>query len=132
MTDTTKKCSKCGEVKLLGEFYKKKMGKYGRSSYCSKCASIINKKWYYINISGEVLPEARRTKGIDASKRYKKENPEKVKECRKREKINLSNSYVKRCITRRSGPLYSNIPKNLIDLKREQLKLTRLIKEKQK
>lgn len=33
----TKVCSKCGEEKFLGEYYKKKGCLYGVNSYCKKC-----------------------------------------------------------------------------------------------
>ena len=39
MTTQTKICSKCGEEKPLDAFYASKTGKYGRSSWCKKCAN---------------------------------------------------------------------------------------------
>ena len=33
----TKKCSKCGEVKALGEFHNEKSAKSGKRSACNKC-----------------------------------------------------------------------------------------------
>ena len=36
MTDT-KRCSKCGEVKVLGEFYAAKTGRLGRTANCKQC-----------------------------------------------------------------------------------------------
>ena len=32
-----KKCTKCGETKLLEEYHNKKTGKYGRASRCKVC-----------------------------------------------------------------------------------------------
>lgn len=37
----TKECSVCGEVKLLTEFYRSKMGKNGRRSSCRACTGIV-------------------------------------------------------------------------------------------
>ena len=39
----SKDCKKCGEVKLLTEFYKRKDGHKGRSSWCKSCKSDHNK-----------------------------------------------------------------------------------------
>ena len=36
----TKKCSKCGELKLLSEFYKEKRVKSGLQSTCKKCYNL--------------------------------------------------------------------------------------------
>ncbi len=35
---TTRRCTRCGEVKPLEEFYPHKKGKYGRASTCGTCA----------------------------------------------------------------------------------------------
>lgn len=39
-----KKCTKCGEVKELSEFYKHTTTKDGFVSHCKQCHSLINKK----------------------------------------------------------------------------------------
>lgn len=41
----TKKCSKCGEVKSLDEFYRNKENRSGRYSYCKKCQKESSKRW---------------------------------------------------------------------------------------
>ena len=171
MTDTTKKCSKCGEVKLLGEFHKNKTMKCGYSCYCKKCAYEVKKEWrkknywheYEVNkLWRKANPEkckATREKyvlnnleKVRAGKRkWNLNNSEKMKECRKswvtrhpkrvseiRRKakkiaiLKITDCYVKHGWFRRDLTKEIQIPKSLIDLKREQLKLTRLIKEKQK
>jgi len=45
MIDHTKKCSKCGEVKLLGEFGIKPRGKVGIQPYCKFCERQQEEKW---------------------------------------------------------------------------------------
>jgi len=40
----TKKCTRCKEEKPINEFNKKKQGKYGVTSRCKKCLSIIAKE----------------------------------------------------------------------------------------
>ena len=51
-----KKCSKCGEEKPLEEFYKDKIKKDGRSSYCKICSSQRCKRYYQKN--SEVIKNA--------------------------------------------------------------------------
>ena len=41
----TKKCSKCGEVKLFSEFYKHKSRKDGLHSQCKCCANKTKEVW---------------------------------------------------------------------------------------
>lgn len=41
----TKKCSKCGEVKSLDEFFNDKRAKKGKRSWCKKCEIKQNKEW---------------------------------------------------------------------------------------
>lgn len=43
--NTTKKCSKCGVVKLVSEFYKDKRRKDGLYSHCKKCQNAITKAY---------------------------------------------------------------------------------------
>lgn len=40
-----KRCSKCGEVKPLSEFYKKKGGKDGLCSICKLCEKVYRKQY---------------------------------------------------------------------------------------
>jgi len=66
----TKKCSKCGEIKELGEFYKRKSSKDGYGCECKSCRNIINKIWTKNNLE--------KVRGY--GKKYYKNNLEKVKE----------------------------------------------------
>ena len=45
MTNKTKTCTKCGEIKPLDEFYNNKGGKANKYSQCKKCKRDINKKY---------------------------------------------------------------------------------------
>lgn len=47
IVDGTKKCSKCGEVKPLEEFYKRKQRKCGYNSWCISCCKerYVNKQY---------------------------------------------------------------------------------------
>ena len=46
-TDTvrTKKCTDCGEIKPITEFYKRKESKDGHQSICKECSKRYNQKW---------------------------------------------------------------------------------------
>jgi hypothetical protein len=46
MVDKTKKCSKCGEVKLASEFHKNKSRKDGLHHYCKVCANKKKRLFY--------------------------------------------------------------------------------------
>ena len=65
----TKVCTKCGETKPLGEYYKQKGGKYGVRGDCKVCLSVAKAKYYAAN--AEKI-RSRRAK-------YRAENPEKVR-----------------------------------------------------
>lgn len=46
----TKICTICSEVKPIDQFNKQAKGKYGKASWCRKCANINVKKWRKSNI----------------------------------------------------------------------------------
>jgi len=70
----TKKCTKCGEVKPLGEYCKSKRYKDGFFCYCKQCKNKVSERWRKAN------PE----KVKERQKRFYEKNPEKVKEIKKR------------------------------------------------
>ena len=41
----TKKCSRCGEVKPISDFNKRKSRKDGLQSYCKQCKKAMNAEW---------------------------------------------------------------------------------------
>jgi hypothetical protein len=63
----TKKCSKCGEIKPVTEFYKRKDSKDGYNGKCKECISLKNK---------EYLKKNRDTR-ITYFKQWRKDNQEK-------------------------------------------------------
>ena len=71
----TKKCSKCGEVKPINEFYKQKSHKDGYQSSCKNCRSQWAKLYYQKN-SKEIIN--RGSNWVDKNKEkvkiYKKEH----------------------------------------------------------
>lgn len=66
----TKKCSTCGEVKSINEFYKRKRRKDGLSSQCKCCENKV-KKEYRKNHHKEI--KEYRKKYQEKHKIYKKE-----------------------------------------------------------
>ena len=64
-----KKCTKCGEVKSLDEFYNAKKGKHGKQFRCKDC----DKEYYKSN----------KEKIKEYNKKYKQDNKEKIKEYNK-------------------------------------------------
>ena len=64
-----KRCSKCGEVKQVEEFYKEKCRKDGYRCYCKSCTRIIARQYHDNNKKKE------RNRG----KKYRDNNKEKLK-----------------------------------------------------
>ena len=73
-TDATKACTKCGEVKLLVWFHKRKDSFLGVKSECKVCACARDKKYR------EAHPEKVRAAARASSERYRKANKTKVSE----------------------------------------------------
>ena len=70
MMPKSKICTKCKVEKPLDQFYKLKIGKFGRASQCMVCAA----KYYREN----------REKILEQRRRYYEENHEKISEWRRR------------------------------------------------
>lgn len=136
-----KRCTKCGEVKDVGEFSKGTRTRDGLKGYCKQCHAIYYAWWYSNNRT------ARKAYSREYSKKNKTRIREREKSCldkyrtRKRKSNNhfakegrkeLSDRYMKRLLVQRTRLSYSDIPPELVELKREQMKLGRLIKAKEK
>ena len=151
----TKFCSKCGKVKVLELFYKRKLSKDGFFSICKECDYQRQVIWTKNN------PE----KVAAAKNKYRKNNPEKVAAARKKwEKNNpeknaryrIANPEKRAAIrikyrknnpekTANYGKLYTerltdcyitsllgikNPPQELMELKRVQILITRELRNK--
>ncbi len=66
--EAMKKCTKCGEVKELGEYHKRKESSDGRKSACADCMTRLNRLWHKKN------PE----KHNERTRRYRHNNRERV------------------------------------------------------
>ena len=74
-----KTCTKCGEVKGLGEFHKKSAAKDGLQDYCKSCESETSKDWYEANKDRLAeYREANKDRIAATFKYWYEANPEKV------------------------------------------------------
>jgi hypothetical protein len=106
---TEKKCTRCGELKSLSEFYKRKL-RNGWRSECKACTNENTMKWrtghresvnarqrqYFAkNSKGILQVEKKRRaaqpiseKGRERLRKWRREHPERVKEIRNRSRMN--------------------------------------------
>jgi len=103
-----KKCTKCGEVKSVEEFYGDKKSKDGHHSQCIKCFNKSRKK-HYLDNRDKMLKRAKdnrikfkdyykeysyqynkshKKEKLEHSQNWAKNNPEKVKESHQRHYLN--------------------------------------------
>lgn len=74
-----KQCTKCGEVKPLIEFHKKKTGKFGVGAHCKICAHVYYTNWIAIN----------RKRHNEVSKKWYEANRERhSKNCKRWQTVN--------------------------------------------
>ncbi len=118
-------------VKYLEKFTPDKRNKDGRTSYCRACrrclyeTSIEQRRKYYQKNREEIL-KARKMDRPQNKKKYqgydKNWNSKKVEM--------LLNSYIKALFIKGTGLLASDVSPEIVEVKREQLRLKRLIKQK--
>ncbi len=147
-----KRCSKCGEVKGVGEFHKDRNKASGRRSRCKQCAIEYTKKYYLNNkrklIAGvrrweennrERAMEINRSSSVrwrenNKDKRkeivtaWRENNKDKIRETSKVRTENLANSYVKWLLVR-EGVCKEDVSHELMELKRQHVIAKRLIRE---
>lgn len=128
MISETKVCTKCEVEKMLAEFSKHKLGKYGVSSICKVCNRISSRSAYVMKnpnakkykVEGNAKTKAQR------QKEYINRHPlshENLREKWRRSRKNLSAHYVKSLIG------IADCPPELVELKREQIRIRRLAKQ---
>ncbi len=140
-----KVCRKCKEEKPLTEFYANKSSSDGRILYCRSCSKALKKVWYAENqekvkAASAAYRAANQEKVKAASTAYRAANqeklransaswraanPEKVKANNAAQVEALSDGY----IADRLGLPLATIPQELVNLKREQLKMRRATKQ---
>jgi len=89
----TKKCSKCGEIKELGEFCRNKVKKDGLVGWCKECFSAWRKE-YYQNNKGKI-----KERNIE----YYQNNKEKIKEQKREYRGNNKEKLRERGLLRKYG-----------------------------
>ena len=127
----TKQCGKCKEIKLLKYFNKNKTTKDGHNTWCKNCHNIYTKQHYEKN--PETYRKANRKCRKKRYARLKATNPEILKEESKKQRAysvkNLSNYYVKKIIVGKSSLKFSDITDEMVEFKKEHIKLIRAIKD---
>ena len=109
----TRKCSKCGEVKPINEFYKHKKQKDGLSIQCKCCVKEYYKKH---------LKERR-----EYQREYRKEHREYINKYNKEDIVLLKSWYIKSKLIS-LGWEKEDITEEIIETKRNIIKTKRLIK----
>lgn len=147
MDKHSKSCSKCGEVRFFSEFVGRSDRKDGCGAECKLCrnararaAWARNPEYYREKHKQKVsdpkykaISEKWRNENRDHinknQKKYRKVNPEMTKAMSQRFRDELSDSYIKHLMTR-GTPLHpSDVPADMVELHRINLKIKRKIKE---
>ena len=106
--NNNKTCSKCKKAKDINQFSKSKSTYDGFYPYCKKCDSIVSSK-------------------------FRQDNKEHIYKTKKayNEKQNkeLGDYYVKQCLLRGTILKSKDIPQEVVEAKRDHLKLKRIIRE---
>lgn len=120
-----KKCSRCKEMKAASEYYRNKRAKDGLNGHCKACHALKVKEYRQRH------PDRRKAH----KKKWRAENPEKVNAMQRRagknDAANLTDGYVRKKIVQGvEGLAAGDIPDILVQLKRNEIKIDRLIKIK--
>ena len=151
MSEETKKCTKCGEVKVLDAFRRHKERIRGE---CKECEKVLNRESHAKSAKKWALNNAERVKAISAAyraglpdgataqrmKKYREDNPEKAKQDRAKYYAENSNKIKEQMKFRRESLLdvyvanslrvrVADCPPGLITLQREHIQIKRLAKE---
>lgn len=124
--EQTKKCSKCGEVKGLDEFHRFKHGKDGRKPRCKLCNTA----------DANAYAAANKKRSTQKKMDWYRRQPETYRKARetasnRRRSSLMPDSYIATCVARQSMSA-SDVPPELIALKREQLAIKRMARELKK
>jgi hypothetical protein len=148
--ELTKTCTKCKECKPITEFTRNTTFKDGRTYNCSECIRIYHVK-RNSTPEGKLKLQERNLKRKEYHSKYQKENREKANLFAKLRRVNnleqtrlyekqksksnsifLSDKYIKNLL-RQNGKFMKGItiPKEIIELKRIQIKTYRLCQQLQ-
>jgi nucleosome binding factor SPN SPT16 subunit len=110
-------CKKCGETKPIEEFYNSRFAS-GDYESCRTCLAAEQ-----VEIYERTKKEAKKK----TKKKYRKLHPEVEKKREKKNREKLADKYIKKII-RRYFNIKGELPSELIENWRQQIKLKRLIK----
>lgn len=143
-----KRCSRCGTVKSLDEFYKNKAAPDGHQWHCKVCMRRCADEWavkHREHVNALSRERARKNPGKKAAacRRWEQANPDKVR--KKKREWNARNraqrnAYDRQAsaelrdfyVARQLGSTVTAAPPALIELKREQLTVRRLARQLRK
>ena len=138
MSEETKKCSKCGEVKSIDSF--RKTGRRIRNE-CLTCEKLYRHKWMQknkdyrknhreaINISLSKYRKNNKEKVNAASRKWREADHERAKESNRRSYKNRAKNLTDGYIAHELKVRINDLPIDLIEEKRQQLQIFRLAKE---
>ena len=146
-----KKCNKCKEIKELTKFHKASGNKDGLRNDCNVCKGKIDKiykkknkeklKIYYKKYRLEKRKDPKYIKKekeryqkwytAEYYQKYQTDNKivaERKKMDQKRRRSELRDGYIKQMLINNTDLSYNDIPNEMVELKREQIKLIRAIR----
>ena len=131
MSELTKRCTKCGEVKGMDMFCGDKRAKDGRRCWCKSCSGEYRLSWERRNRekrAGYWATYYAKNGPRDYIAAYPAKKSEYARRTYKRASDALTDAYVKGCLQTEMGLQRSMFPVELVNLQREQLRLHRLAK----
>lgn len=91
---TTKKCSKCGKIQPLSQFYRAKGGRDGLRGDCKDCFAARRKRWYVENKDREIARVADwQRRNADRHRAYQQERRQQPEVKRKNREGHLRRKY---------------------------------------
>lgn len=152
---TMKACAKCKQILLLTGFCKDKAASCGFRSWCKKCnrakgnSSLYSRRYrekhknnpdflkrlalqkqkQNVKRKGNIEFHERLKKRYRERKEYEENFMQKRRDIKKYKRVNLSDEYIKVLIVADASINWKLIPNSLVKLKREQLKISRFLKE---
>ena len=140
-TEEVKTCAKCGETKQAGQFRT-------RRATCKPCQAEYDRQYYaenrdkareYRTENRDKIAERQRQyraenldKRAELHRQYRAENRDKIAERKRQHRAALPDAYVAQEIKRGTALTRADIPPELLEAKRLQLKLKRLAREAMK
>ena len=127
--EKTKTCKICGRILPLSEFHKHRITKDGHNTICKVCISVKSSKYrssIEFKIKQKEYNQTHKKRNTFLKKRWKENNPEKVKECNKNMVKSLKKSYVVDLLLK-TGFSREDITLELIETKRTIVRTKRIL-----